>query len=71
MTKTYTKNKVSLFNKKYSNKQKSLILNSFINSLVKKNKKPLITQTQILNLMNISLFIEKSLETKKWQKIIN
>ena len=71
VTKIYMKNKVSLFKKKYPNKEKSLILTSFINSLVNKNKKPLITQKQILKLMHICLFIEKSLETKKWQKIID
>ena len=58
ITKTFMKNKVFLYNKNYLNKEKNFILTSFINSLVKKNKQPLITQKQILNLMNVCLFIE-------------
>ena len=62
----------SKFKKKkfsYSNKQKSEVLNSFIGSIYYKKKNNIITEKEIIDLMSVCLSIEKSLKTKKWEKV--
>jgi predicted dehydrogenase len=59
------KNKYSEF----SNKQKSKILNSFIDSVYQKKDLKIVHENEIINLMSVCFAIEKSLKTKKWEKV--
>ena len=52
----------------YLNKNKSLVLNSFINSIIY-NKKAAVSKIETLNVIAVSIAIHKSLKTKKWEKI--
>ena len=52
----------------YKNTDKTYILNSFIDSLVT-NKKNIFSKKDILCSMATSLYIEKSMKSKKWEKI--
>jgi predicted dehydrogenase len=56
-------------NYKFSNKQKSLILNSFIDSVYYQKDLKIVREDEIINLMSVCLAIEKSLKTKKWEKV--
>jgi len=59
-----------LMDKNYLNKDKKKVLESFIYSLTSnEKKKSLITSDEVLNSMAISLSIDKSIKTKKWEKI--
>ena len=51
------------------NKNKSFILKSFIKSIIY-NKKPVVTKDDILRTMAVSLAVEKSVKSKKWEKVI-
>jgi predicted dehydrogenase len=53
---------------KYLNKDKSFVLNSFINSIIY-NSKPTVSKIETLNSMAVSIAINKSLKTQKWEKI--
>jgi predicted dehydrogenase len=53
----------------YLNKNKSFILKSFIKSIIY-NKKPVVTKDDILRTMAVSLAVEKSVKSKKWEKVI-
>jgi predicted dehydrogenase len=53
---------------KYKNEEKSKILDSFVNSILFK-KKALVSKKQTLESMAISIAINKSLKSKKWEKI--
>jgi predicted dehydrogenase len=53
---------------KYKNKDKSKILDSFVNSILF-NKNALVTKKQTLESIAISIAINKSLKSKKWEKI--
>jgi predicted dehydrogenase len=54
---------------KFSNKQKSEILNSFINSVYYQKDLKIVYENEIINLMSVCFAIEKSLKTKKWEKV--
>jgi len=64
------KSKPRIINFKYKKKDKSKILNSFINSLLYK-RKSIVSQKDVLHSMLTSLYIEKSIKTKKWEAIIS
>lgn len=53
----------------YSNVQKSEVLKSFIKSVYYKKNKNIVSQKEIINLMSVCFAIEKSLKTKKWEKV--
>ena len=55
-------------NMKYNKKQKTKVLESFIDSIISK-KKPIVTKDDVLDVMAISLSLEKSIKTGKWEKI--
>ena len=61
-------NKIIKINDNYLNKNKKKILESFIDSLVFK-KKPLVSQNDVISSMAISLAIDKSVKSNKWEKI--
>jgi predicted dehydrogenase len=54
---------------KFSNKQKSEILNSFINSVYYQKDLKIVHENEIINLMSVCFAVEKSLKTKKWEKV--
>jgi predicted dehydrogenase len=56
-------------NSKFSNKQKSEILNSFIDSIYYQKDLKIVHENEIINLMSVCFAIEKSLKTKKWEKV--
>jgi hypothetical protein len=56
-------------NYKFSNKQKSGILNSFIDSVYYQKDLKIVHENEIINLMSVCFAIEKSLKTKKWEKV--
>ena len=56
-------------NSKFSNKQKSEILNSFIDSVYYQKDLKIVHENEIINLMSVCFAIEKSLKTKKWEKV--
>jgi predicted dehydrogenase len=60
---------VQKINAKFSNKQKSEILNSFIDSVYYQKHLKIVSENEIINLMSVCFAIEKSLKTKKWEKI--
>lgn len=60
--------KVFKFNRNLFTYDKSKTLNDFIISIVK-NKKINISKKNILDVMSVSIAIEKSLKTKKWEKV--
>lgn len=61
-------NKIIKINNNYLNKNKKKILDSFIDSLVSK-KKPLVSQNDVFSSMAISLAIDKSIKSNKWENI--
>ena len=72
VTKFYkSRDHLNLKNKKFkfSNKQKSQILNSFIDSVYYQKDLKIVHENEIINLMSVCFAIEKSLRTKKWEKI--
>ena len=54
---------------KFSNKQKSEILNSFIDSVYYQKDLKIVHENEIINLMSVCFAIEKSLKTNKWEKV--
>ena len=60
--------KPKIIDMNYKNTDKTYILNSFIDSLVT-NKKNIFSKKDILCSMATSLYIEKSMKSKKWEKI--
>ena len=63
--------KTEHMSKKYLNKNKRIVLENFIDSIVYKDKKSaIITSKDVMNSMAISLAIEKSIKSKKWENII-
>jgi predicted dehydrogenase len=56
-------------NSKFSSKQKSEILNSFIDSVYYQKDLKIVRENEIINLMSICFAIEKSLKTQKWEKV--
>ena len=56
-------------NSKFSNKQKSEILNSFIDSVYYQKDLKIVHENEIINLMSVCFAIEKSLKTKKWERV--
>jgi len=61
--------KFKKINFNYLNKNKSYILKSFIESIIFK-KKPVVTKNDVLKTMAISLAIEKSIKSRKWEKVV-
>tara|TARA_B100000029_G_scaffold509448_1_gene598651 strand:- start:1021 stop:2010 length:990 start_codon:yes stop_codon:yes gene_type:complete len=53
-------------NRTYKTSEKSKILTSFIKSLIKNNKKNIVKQNEILNLMNACFKIESALKERKY-----
>ena len=60
------KPKKLIVNSKYNEKRE--VLNSFINK-IQKNKNCLVEREDIFSSIRIGLAIEKSLKTKKWEKV--
>jgi predicted dehydrogenase len=60
---------VKNLNSKFSNKQKAKILNSFIDSVYYKKDLKIVRESEVIDLMSVCLAIEKSLKTKKWEKV--
>ena len=60
--------KVVKIKNNYLKKNKKKILESFIDSLIFK-KKPLVSRTDVLSSMAISIAIDKSIKSNKWEKI--
>lgn len=54
---------------KFTNKMKSKILISFIESVQNIKIKPIVKQQEIFDAMSVSLAIEKSMNSKKWEKV--
>ena len=52
----------------YRKKAKTKVLESFIDSILT-NKKPLVTKEDVLDVMAISLTLEKSIKTGRWEKV--
>lgn len=70
ITKIYeNNNKFKVYKKKYDNKDKSLVLKSFLKSIINDKYKSLISEKEIIDLMKVSLTIEKSLNSKKWLEV--
>jgi len=53
----------------FSNNQKSKILNSFIDSVYYQKNFKIVNENEIINLMSVCFAVEKSLKTKKWEKV--
>jgi predicted dehydrogenase len=53
----------------FSNKHKSEILNSFIDSVYYQKDLKIVHENEIINLMSVCFAIEKSLKTKRWEKV--
>jgi hypothetical protein len=66
-----TRDDLNLKKKKsrFSNKQKSEILNSFIDSVYYQKNLKIVHENEIINLMSVCFAVEKSLKTKKWEKV--
>ena len=58
-------------NSNFSNKQKSKVLNSFIDSVYYQKDLKIVRETEIINLMLVCFAIEKSLKTNKWETVKN
>jgi predicted dehydrogenase len=58
-------------NSNFSNKQKSEVLNSFIDSVYYQKDLKIVRETEIINLMLVCFAIEKSLKTNKWETVKN
>jgi predicted dehydrogenase len=56
-------------NSNFSNKHKSEILNSFIDSVYYQKDLKIVRENEIINLMSVCFAIEKSLKTKRWEKV--
>ena len=56
-------------NSNFSNKHKSKILNSFIDSVYYQKDLKIVRENEIINLMSVCFAIEKSLKTKRWEKV--
>jgi predicted dehydrogenase len=56
-------------NKKYLKSQKSELLKSFIDNIFYKKKKAIVSERQIIDLMSVCLAIEKSLKTRRREKV--
>ena len=70
ITKIYEKNnKIKVYKKKYDNKDKSLVLKSFLKSIINDKYKSLISEKEIIDLMKVSLTKEKKLNLKKLKKV--
>ena len=54
---------------KFNNRQKSQVLRSFIDSIYYKKDLKVVHEKEIINLMSVCFAIEKSLKTKKWEKV--
>ena len=69
----YYKNRENLNIKKtksnYSDKQKSQILKSFIDSVYYKKNLKIVREKEIIDLMSVCFSIENSIKTKKWEKV--
>jgi len=52
----------------YNKNAKTKVLESFIDSIIT-NKKPLVTKEDVLDVMAISLTLEKSIKTGRWEKV--
>lgn len=63
-------NSVKKLSNKYLNNKKKIILENFIDSIVFKKKNSLLSSKDVMNSMAISIAIDKSIKTKKWEKII-
>ena len=61
--------KYEKFRSSYSNVQKSQLLRSFIDSVYFKRDLKIIKEREVIDLMCVCLSIEKSLKTKKWEKV--
>jgi predicted dehydrogenase len=53
----------------FSNAQKSQVLRSFISSIYYQKDFKIVPETQIIDLMSVCLAIERSIKTKKWEKV--
>jgi predicted dehydrogenase len=56
-------------NYNYKNSEKAKILKSFISTVYNKKESSIVRGSEVLNLMSVSLSIEKSLKTGRWEKV--
>ena len=56
-------------NYNYKNSEKAKILKSFISTVYNKKESSIVSRSEVLNLMSVSLSIEKSLKTGRWEKV--
>lgn len=61
-------NNKEVFDNKFDNSKKANVLKSFILSIIE-NQKPDVTAQEVIDIMSISLAIEKSLTSKKWEPV--
>ena len=62
------KSKFERININYKKNEKTKVLESFIDSIIFK-KKPLVSKEDVLDVMAISLTLEKSIKTGRWEKV--
>ena len=60
---------IKKINSHYSNNQKAQLLKSFIKNIYSQKKTKIVSEKEVINLMSVCLTIEKSLKTKKWEKV--
>jgi predicted dehydrogenase len=53
----------------YPNHKKKIILENFLDTIVNRKKNTLLNSKDVLNSMAVSIAIDKSIKTKKWEKI--
>ena len=63
-------NPVKKLSNKYPNNKKNKILENFLDIVLNKNKNVLLNSKDVMNSMAVSIAIDKSIKTKKWEKII-
>lgn len=61
-------NNKEVFYNKFDNSKKANVLKSFISSILE-NQKPDVTSQEVIDIMSISLAIERSLISKKWEPV--
>lgn len=53
----------------FKKKDKKIILDKFLNSIINNKKFQMPAQNEIIDVMSVALSIEKSLKSKKWEKV--
>ncbi len=63
-------NPIKKFSNEYPNYKKKKILENFLDIVINKKKNGLLNSKDVMNSMAVSIAIDKSIKTKKWEKII-